>query len=450
MALLQNTACRPDTARRPTLAERPSIVLVVLDTVRADRLPPRRPKGGRPPTPVLDRFAREAVAYAQARSPAPMTMPAMASVMTGRYPHAVGITGHSRADRLSPQAATLASLARHAGYRTAAVLTNPWLAHPGSGFSRDFETFVSGGTLGRPRVRMPAAEVVAEALRILESSDARPTFLWLHFLDSHMPYTDGEIETPITLDFTRSTAARSRIFFEAPYPPAVIAETRDAYDASIMRIDAALGRLFDRLPSDAIVAVLADHGESLGEHGLHFAHDFSLFDELLHVPLLLRAPGLIPGEHSTPVSLIDVLPTICALADLACDDDLDGRRLPGTGGADDSPALSQRTLYAASSPVRARYDCPWLRVPGLEGRWTMALAGRRKLIRVPTPSGTEYRAYDLSADPGELVDRFDADIDGVLATKLDAWSAEAARPTGASVALPKTVTRELRALGYLE
>ena len=451
MAVVFAAACTPERADRAAVdATRPPIVLVVLDTVRADRVPPHAPPGGRTANPVLARFARGAVVYQQARSPAPLTMPAMAAVMTGRYPHAVGITGHSRGDRLSPGAETLAALARRAGYRTAAVVTNPWLAHPAGGFARDFETFVSGRTLGRERARMNAADVVDEAVRILEADDARPTFLWVHFLDAHMPYTDGEIETRITRDFARSTRARSRIFFEAPYSTADVDATRDAYDAAIARIDAALGRLLDRLPSQSIVVVLADHGESLGEHGLYFAHDFSLYDELLRVPLMLRAPGVAPAIDSTAVSLIDVLPTICALADLDCADDLDGARLPRTGGDDDHSRFSRRTLYAASAPARSRYRCPWLLVPGLEGRLTMALAGQRKLIRIPTPTGAAYRAYDLAADPAEAVDRFDASSDHALAADLSAWSAAAATPPSAAKQLPKTVTRELRSLGYLE
>ena len=445
-------ACSPGRgAEKRAGAARPSIVLVVLDTVRADRLTRPSPGTGTLATPTLDAFARTAIVYDNARSPAPMTMPAMASVMTGRYPHSVGITGHSRADRIRPGAETLAAAARSAGYRTAAVVTNPWLAHPASGFARDFETFVSGHTLGRTRTRVPAAEVAQEAVRALESQDPRPVLLWVHFLDAHMPYTDGEVRTPITEDFAEGTAARSRIFFEPPYSTADIAATRSAYDSAIARIDGALAGLFDRLPPDAIVVVLADHGESLGEHGLHFAHDFTLYDELLRVPLIVRAPGLAPGRDSTPVSLIDVLPTICALAGLDCETDLDGLRLPRTGGDDQSSRFATRALYAASSPLRARYRCPWLTVPGIEGRWTMTLVGQRKLIRIPTRNGSSYRAYDLTVDPGELVDRADLERDEELIRELETWSKEAAvEPTATTTYFPKQLTRELRELGYLE
>jgi arylsulfatase A-like enzyme len=440
----------PGCAQRTADATRPSIVLAVLDTVRADRFAPDAPEAVRASTPALDRFTRTAVVYRQARSPAALTMPAMAALMTGHYPHTVGIVGHSRRDRLAPSAETLVGIANRAGYRTAAVVTNPWLALRASGFVRDFDTVVSGRTLGRGRTRMHAEEVVDQAERILATGDDRPTFLWVHFMDAHMPYTDGEVRTRITEAFTRSAAERSRIFFEAPYTTAEIAATRTAYNSAIARIDKAVGRLLDRLPSNAIVVVLADHGESLGEHGLYFAHDFTVYDELLRVPLMLRAPGVAPAEEWAAVSLIDVMPTICALAGLDCGKNLDGIRLPRTGGNEDPARFDERTIYAASSPARARYSCPWLSVPGPAGRLTMALVGRRKLIRLPTPSGTAYRAYDLREDPEEKVDRFAANLDRASAADLDAWSVSALPPETLSHGIPKAFARELRELGYLE
>jgi arylsulfatase A-like enzyme len=265
-----------------------------------------------------------------------------------------------------------------------------------------------------------------------------------------MPYTDGEVTTRVTEDFARNAAARSRIYFDAPYTTEEIAATRNAYDSAVARIDDALERLFSRLAPNAILVVVADHGESLGEHGLHFAHDFSLYDELLRVPLMIRAPGIKPAQDWTSVSLIDVLPTLCALAHLDCGGEIEGLRLPSTGGDENAAHLTERTLYAASSPARARYRCPWLLVPGVEGRLTMALRRDRKLIRIPTPAGHTYRAYDLGNDAAESIDRFDASVDHAAAAALDAWSATAQGSPGNLPALPKPLIRELRELGYLQ
>jgi arylsulfatase A-like enzyme len=443
LALVGNAAC---VGGNGVATSPPTVLLLTLDTVRADRV-----GGPRDLTPALDELASRARVFANARSPAPFTMPAMAAVMTGLYPHSVGIGSHSRQDRLSPESPTLAELARRAGYETAAVVTNPWLASEDSGFARGFDRFSSGRTRGGSRARMSADEVVAEGLTILREARKRPLLLWLHFMDAHMPYGDALSETAIGRDFAGGADERARLFFRAPYDPAEIHAATLAYDAAVAKIDKALAPLLAAVGDHAILVVLADHGESLGEHGLHFAHDFTVYDELLRVPLLVKAPGLAPGRSSTPASLIDVMPTLCALVRWECPDGLDGIALPlATGVANDGPPA--RTLFAASAPVRQRYDCPWLTVPGLGGRWTAAVAGERKLIRVPTPDGPRYRAYDLRADPDETTDRFDPALDASLVGALDEWTENAIPSrTDSTRSRPRDdMTRELEELGYLD
>jgi arylsulfatase A-like enzyme len=150
--------------------------------------------------------------------------------------------------------------------------------------------------------------------------------------------------------------------------------------------------------------------------------------------------------------LLDVAPTICTLARLDCPPAIDGSTLPGvTGGPQRNDAA--RTLFAASAPARRRYACPWLPVPGLEGRWTAAIVEGRKLIRMPTRAGATFRAFDLRRDPLELVDRYDHDADAALALRLEEWSATAAAIDSRRLAVPAIaddVARELEELGYLE
>jgi arylsulfatase A-like enzyme len=448
IALVLGCTDRAAPPTHPSDARAP-IVLLVLDTVRADAI-------GDATAPALAALEREALSYSQARSTAPLTMPSMAALMTGREAHRTGILGHSRRDRLSGSDPLLAEIARSAGYRTAAVVTNPWLASPQTGFSRGFESFVSGRTLGRKRTRLTAEEVVDLGLRELGTKDSRPLFLWLHFMDAHMPYADGESATAVTRDFVTGFEARSRIFFEAPYSRTEIDATIAAYRRAVGKIDVQIGRLLEAVPEQAVVIVVSDHGESLGEHGLHFAHDFTLYDELLRVPLFVRAPDLPGARIDTPVSLLDLMPTVCVLANLECPSELEGRVLPGVlptlGGVDVSLAAENRTFFFASTPVRNRYRCPWITVPGPKGRLTAAVKDGRKLIRIPQRDGPiEYRAFDLRSDPGETLDRFDSRRDGDLARVLDAWSiASAAAPIASRARLPPGVAHELRALGYLE
>jgi arylsulfatase A-like enzyme len=443
LALVVNPSC---VGENGASTSQPTVLLLTLDTVRADRV-----GGPRDLTPSLDELANGARVFANARSPAPFTLPAMAAVMTGLYPHSVGIGSHSRQDRLSPDAPTLAELARRAGYETAAVVTNPWLTNEHSGFARGFDRFSSGKTRGGSRARMSAEEVVAEGLAILREARERPLLLWLHFMDAHMPYGDALGESAIGRDFAAGPDERSRLFFRAPYEPAEIRAATLAYDAAVSKIDKALAPVIAAVGDHTIVVLLADHGESLGEHGLHFAHDFTVYDELLRVPFLVKAPGLVPGRSAAPVSLIDVLPTLCTLARFECPGELDGTALPFDDNVSDADRPA-RMLFAASAPLRQRYDCPWLEVPGLEGRWTAAVAGERKLIRVPTPEGPRYRAYDLRADPDETADRFDPALDASLVSALEAWT-KSAIPSRADSTRSRPrddVTRELEELGYLD
>ena len=266
-----------------------NIVLIVIDTMRADRL---GALGADPsPTPALDRLAARAQLFEQARTTAPFTMPATASLMTGRYPDGVGIRNHSVADRLSEQAPTIAELARAAGYRTAAVVTNPWLARPSSGFRRGFERFVTGrdrppGTDDATGWRMSAAGVANAAIEILAADHNAPTFVWVHFMDAHMPYTPSptyadkrapRAQASHTLaNFADEDFDRQALYFSAADADD-IEIVRTAYDAAIETVDHEISRILATLDDDDIVIVAADHGESLGEHGLFFAHDFTLY-----------------------------------------------------------------------------------------------------------------------------------------------------------------------------
>jgi arylsulfatase A-like enzyme len=425
--------------------------------MRADRL---GALGARPsPTPALDRFADGAQVFEQAIATAPYTMPSTASLMTGRYADKLGIRNHSVGDRLPADSPTIASLAQAAGYRTAAVVTNPWLARPSSGFRRAFDSFVSGRddeTEDTRHWRMSAERVADAAVEILRTERTGPLFLWVHFMDAHMPYAPGRyagIEPAAqaggTLEkFASEDFDRQQLFFSGSGPDDV--ETvRAAYDAAIRAIDTEISRILETVDDNDIVIVAADHGEALGEHGLFFAHDFTLYQELLHVPLIVRLPRGRATRIETPVSLLDVLPTLCASSALACPDALDGAPLPAA-----PDPRGARDLFSISAPARTKYDrCPFLERPGPAGRWSSIRRGDRKIIRIPMRDGVRYEAYDLGSDPGELRDTFDPRTDGQPAERLDRWfESQLAASDGSPVngRADARTRRELRELGYLE
>jgi arylsulfatase A-like enzyme len=187
----------------------------------------------------------------------------------------------------------------------------------------------------------------------------------------------------------------------------------------------------------------------LGEHGLFFAHDFTLYEELVHVPLFVRTPQRHAARVSAPVSLVDVLPTLCAQTRIRCPEGLDGRSLA-------DPEEHARPAFSLGPPWRSRYATnPFIRAHGDEGRWTSLRTGELKLIRIPQPSGVRWEAYDLARDPRELQNVFDPSKHANAAAQLDEWARVQRAAAPAHVAVEGTAWKrgqieELRSLGYLD
>ena len=439
----------------------PSVLLIVVDTLRADRLGLYGWSESEP-SPILDRFAKQSLVYEQAVAPAPFTMPSMAATFTGLYPDRTGVANHSTKDSLiNFPSTTLAEALHSAGYRTGAVVTNSWLQAERQGFNRGFEdAFVS--TEG-------ASNVTDRAVELLEGWGDGPFFLWAHYFDPHMPYappadslkrfglssgSSSVVSDFITGDFDR----KQEIFFNGDYPDIELETTRKLYEAEIGYADREIGRLLEALDTmsksdDTIVIVMSDHGESLGDHGLFFTHDFTLYEELIHVALIVRRPGTESMRIETPVSLIDVMPSLCAWLTIACPELMDGVPLPENHAAVDD----DRALFAASAPWRKRYGrYPRSYVRGLEGRWTMIRRGSMKLIKIPHPDGPIWEGYDLLRDPFELANVFDTEPAGAfgsLRKELLRWEERMkdSRPQpGDSIeGLDGTTLEKLRALGYV-
>ncbi len=476
-ALLALGGCRGGA---PLLKTEPNLLLVVVDTLRADRL---GSYGYAAPTsPNIDAFASDAVVYTDAVSPAPFTMPAMAAMLTGHYPDRTGVVNHARSFILDTPIATLAERLRRAGYDSAAVVANPWLANRDMRFNRGIRKFITRTTLKRSS-RLKAATVTDHALASLGLFEAGPAFLWVHYMDTHMPY-----EPPVRLArmfgnrtgtsavirlFRKPGVAPQRVYFANDLDRGAVEQTRALYDAAVREVDEQIGRLLAalrdrRLLDRTIVIITADHGESLGDHGLYFAHDFTLYDELMRVPLLVRIPGVAAARINAPVSPMDIVPSLCVWLRLGCKDSFDGRILPLRSPT--TPASRPRTLFGAAAPARQRYARnPFIHAEGIDGRWTMARRSDRKLIKIPLGGGKEstnadWQAYDLKADPGEIrnllapaqVHRladWPADL-RELRSSLAAWEAEMKRtrhlPAARETDFDQPSRKRLESLGYLQ
>ncbi len=269
-----------------------NLVVVTLDTTRADRL---GAYGARlVTTPNFDWLARTGVVFDQAMTSAPLTLPSHCSLFTGLLPPRHGVRENAGFE-LGPARAVLAEVLRGRGYRTGAFVAS-YVLRRQTGLARGFDVYADTSAVeartGKRTLRLPADVVTAEALEWLDHGRA-PFFAWLHFYDAHAPYQPPEP-------------------YRCAYPGR-------PYDASVAFMDAQVGRLIDWLRRRAlldrtVVVVVADHGESLGEHG-EFTHARRLYESVLHVPFILRAPlaGLAGLRVRPVVRTVDMLPTVLAL-----------------------------------------------------------------------------------------------------------------------------------------
>ncbi len=399
-------------------------MLVTLDTVRADHLGAYGSTVAE--TPWLDRLAREGVRGTQVSSQVPLTLPSHATILSGWLPPHHGLRNNG-AGALPEGTATLATHLAAAGYRTGAFV-GAFVLDRRFGLARGFgvyddEIVRDPGAGTALEAERPGREVMDRALAWLggapppaPGASAQPFFLWIHLYDAHAPYT----------------------------PPSPFRERHAGrpYDGEIAAVDAQIGRLLEELERrgltrTTVVAVTADHGEGLGEHGEQ-THGLLLYEPTLHVPLLLRGPRLPAGSVvRTPFGLVDLAPTLAGLVGHPLPSPaarpLDGRDLSAalSGGSEPPPG----DVYAET------------RYPAFFGWSPLAALRRRdvKYIAAPLPE-----LYDLASDPGEtsnLKDRADlsAALPGFAArlAEIEAGAVEA--PRGA----PDAETRaRLAALGY--
>ena len=256
----------------------PDVLLVTVDTTRADRVRPEV-------MPAWSAFADAGVRFEQAQTTSPITLPAHATVLTGLPPYAHGVRNNGTW-RAADELELLAERFRAAGYATGAVIAAMPL-HSQYGLDQGFDRYDEGG-LERSEggfVERSAEDVTAVALELLAELPA-PRMVWVHYFDPHRPW-------------------------EAPAP--FRDRFDDPYDAELAYVDHHLSRLLEAVGDDAVVALTSDHGEGLGEHG-ELTHGMMLHDATLRVPLALRAPELQPAVVSEPVSLVDLAPALLELA----------------------------------------------------------------------------------------------------------------------------------------
>lgn len=425
--------------RRRPASEAPTVIVVLVDTLRADRLGAYGHTGGL--TPVLDAFARDGIVFRGARSASSWTWPATASILTGLTPADHGVLD-ARRSHLSGDFETLAERFQAHGYTTGAFVANP-LIGPVSNLTQGFETFVLA-PLGRGRALHD---------RVLAWMDTMPDvarLVYIHAFDTHAPYSPGpEYSNEPASDGSDPAVLWAEMLGAGPFDDAAEAGWRELveprYDAEVRRYDAAFGELLAGLEErgvldDAVIVFVSDHGEEFFEHG-QFSHGGHLYDETLAVPLIVTGFGrsrLQPAVVHAPVETRNLLPTLCALA---------GVTAPAHPGLADTLLDVGRPGSAPLFGVTTHgYE------PGIEG-WTdkrSVIVDRFKLIH--TPASGRVELYDLNDDPREERDLSaqHPELTNTLLGRLDAWWAAGGARGAAAGPARDDVQRTLEALGYVE
>ena len=390
-------------------AARPNIILITLDSTRADRMGFLGRARGL--TPNLDRVAREGLVFAQAFAQAPATVVSTATILTGTYPQT-----HQASEFAVPLASTLPylpDLLRAGGYRTGAfvgsILLDP-RSGPFQGYDRGFDVYDAGfhqpqrGESRFQSVERHGDQVVTRAIHWLAANKQRPLFLWVHLQDAHAPYV--------------------------------------SYDRAIAAVDAAVGKLVTFLRSqslydDSLIVIASSHGESLGAHG-EDTHGIFLYDETIHVPLVLKLPrNQMAGKQvKNRARLLDIAPTVLAEAGIPIPAQMQGQSLMRVA---QSSSQADQPAYARSDLPRLGFGCSVIE------SWR---AGKYLYIRAPKPE-----LYDLSLDPNathNLAQSSKATLE-TMASQLQSLDSYLANETGKSTSsgLTSSEMQKLASLGYV-
>lgn len=405
----------------------PNVVLLSVDTLRADRLGTY----GCPldTSPAIDALAEASLVFEDAVCEVPLTGPSMTSMLTSRIPRTTGTTRNGLP--LPADVPTVPERFQRAGYHTFCVQSNWTLKDKLSGLARGFDVYeedFNKKRWGFIKAERTADEVTRIALRLLEERDPnKPFFAWFHYTDPHAPYTMHAKHNP----------SGKRAFFLGN-----VEKVRVKYDSEVAFTDAHIAPLLDALPANTAIVFVADHGESLYEHD-YLGHGRRIYQHEMHIPLIIRAPGLAPGRTSVPARGIDVGPTLLGLAGLLPVEGMLGTDLLATPPAMDRSRVVETYGGAVPNIAVAKAlmaDAAPMRQGVILGGWKLILNGR------------ERELYHIEADPAELENVAGGETDRVAALEalISAWDAATEHGARIEDTLSEDDRRALEALGYLE
>jgi len=393
----------------------PNVVVITIDTVRADHLGCYGDRAIQ--TPNIDALASASARFTHAFAPVPITLPSHSALFTGSFPMATGMHDFG-GNKLSASSVTLAKVLRDHDYSTAAFLGAAVLDSR-FGLNQGFQTYFDHFAFSRldDLLKRPGDQVVDNALGWLKTNPRRPFFLWVHLYDAHYPYTPPE-----------PFASRYR---------------GRPYDGEIAFVDAQVGRLIAFLKdlgafTHCLIVLAADHGEGLGEHG-EKTHGFFIYNSTLHVPLIIKVPGAAPTTIESEVSLVDVMPTVLHALRLPIPPTVQGRSL--LSEVVGKPASSHSNLYAETYLPLLHFS--WSQLRALQS------AGL-KYIEAPRPE-----LYNTRVDPHETKNLLPGDqslahdLHDRLQSLLRRYTPNTKGETKETEPTDPVLTDLLRSLGYV-
>jgi arylsulfatase A-like enzyme len=440
-----------------------NLLLISLDTLRADRLGSYG--GARGLMPHLDQIASQGTAFMQAYAQYPNTHGSHAALFTGQYASRLDMVGGTHA-RLEPDQATLAAALAARGYVTVAF-TEDGFVSSSYGFDHGFDRY-DEGVADETSFQGYAATTFKRALAWLQQRPSAPFFMFLHTYEVHTPYTPDAAALPRVRaalpdyhgplqDRFESLATTAYNFHNLTLSAEDLRYVAALYDAEVWSLDQRIGELFDALASlgvldSTLVVILADHGEEFAEHGF-LAHGETLHTQALHVPLIFRAPGLVPEglQIQVPIGLLDVPATIADLLG-------SGSILPGSAGADRAALMravpEKKPQPVVSELVGSATACGEAKNGGFAICNYDGLSVRdRDFTYIESRAQQSAWLYDRRSDPEELQDL--AAAQPALTERYRELARQFRRSlqmrhvTQPAAPDPATV-KQLRALGYVK
>lgn len=456
LASLLPACSKDEPAAAPKLPTAKHLLLITVDTLRADRL---HCYGGRDgASPAIDKLAAEGVRFTDCHAPMGMTLACLTTLMTSKYPDETAVTNNTL--KLDPGENTLAERLTAAGFRSRGFVTNGVLAHNRSGIDQGF----TGGYEPNDNESYIATKVRGILENDFGKVPNQREFMWVHFMNPHQPYDpppkymklfdpnyEGKIDTkPETIDgiFVNKTKLAQR---DLDHILAI-------WDGQVRFVSDLVGSLMDTLAKagldkDTLVVFTADHGEDLYDHNAYFYHANSLYRSVTHVPLILRQTGAIPAgtTHDDLIELVDVMPTILARMDVPVALDENPGTLPR--GIDLSPAIFgtgrlDRLPFAFSQLESETY--------GVRNKNWFYVDNPNDYMPVSVPKEGKYpiarrELYDCKADPREQTNVVTQreDVAKNMLEQLNRWKAGLKKGTKLAQTMTKQDLEDLEKLGYV-